>query len=532
MRRKILIINFGGDKDIVGSSALISKISSSEGVNTVSLMVMKEYHSSALILDNVEEIITIDRPAISSLFNNKIYPNHYSLNLFLDKVNYVENCNFDLIVNYSGDESASYLTGYFFSTTKICGSHYSSKGNICHTSEWSMLGEIAQEMNYLSFDKSDICAKMMDLKKVESREGYIVRERHEKTVEHSLNKLRALNRHKNKNPKIVGVYIYPEGSQSMPRRLIVDLLREIRRDKGLLPLIITGTSEEDESTAEFINERFNHSLTLVKMDVVAAPSLMKGIDALICTDSYCRDLAFSVKTKVVNISFGGSPFRGGGVVVAPADFKNEKAVGVSDVIGALRYVLDDKKTKELNVSPNVSLYRLSDECELFYEKIDQRKEGRISINRVMARNMIMLRFYSSRGFDKKFNYLLNHNSREDLEQWIRSERRMVGAVVKNILSVIRLVIQTRKERGKIKELAYKFDNLFSYEKNNGPVKIPIIFLRGGIFSIEKTDFVLEELYKTKNHMQKYNALIDDLDSFQRKRQVYRNQKRMAALANG
>ena len=102
--------------------------------------------------------------------------------------------------------------------------------------------------------------------------------------------------------------------------------------------------------------------------------------------------------------------------------------------------------------------------------------------------------------------------------------------MKNMISVIRLVLQSQKDQGKVKELAYKFDNLFSYEKVDSPVKIPIIFLRGGVFSMEKIDSALEELYKTKKHLQKYSKLIDDLDEYQRRGRFNIHKLRVSEVA--
>ena len=514
MKKRVLIINFGDHKSIVSSGELISRVNDDERYGAISMLVFEEYRSSALVLNNVEEILTIDRVSIRSLFNNKVYPKYFALNLFLDTIKRIENGNFNLIVNYSGDVAASYISGHLLSNLEIYGPHYSFKNNHCHTSDWSIVNEMAEEINFLPFCRNDTLCRMMGLKFFESNNGYVVREKHEKTVKHSLNKLRALNRHKGNDPKVVGVCVSSEKkSNSIPTKLVMDLLREIRGQKGLLPLVITGTSDEDENISRTLNERFGHSLTLVKMDVVAAPSLIKGIDILICSDTHYKSLADIVGTQVLELSFGGMPILGGmdGSIVMTSVKK------ASDIVKVVVYALGGDKSDKLHTDSDAAVYRKERSAEgTFCKKINEGEEGIASIHRIMARNAVMLRFHHSSDFDKKFHYLLQHNGRESLNRWINSERKLVAEMMKEILSVIRLVLMSQKDRGKTKELAYKFDSLFSYEKTKSPVKIPILFLRGLIFSTNKSHFVLEEIYKTKIHLQRYNLLLEELDTYQRK----------------
>ena len=549
MKKRVLFINFNDHKSIISSGSLISRIANDEKTFSISLLIFEEYRSSALALNNIEEIMTIDRDSIRSLFNSRIYPKHFSLNLFLDKIECINNGDFDLIVNYSGDTVANYLSGYLASNVEVCGSYYSYKNNLCHTNEWSIVNDIVEEVDYLSFDRNEIYGKMMDLGESKGSCSYLVREKHEKTVEHSLNKLGALNRNGGEQPKFVGVCIESgKKSKSIPVRIIMDLLREMRERKGLLPLVITGVDDEDECVAKTINERFGHSLTLVKMDIVAAPSLIKGLDALICTDTYFKYLADLVGTSVVELSFGDTALYGGpGCLIMAAisdnrrvykekegisSTKEKKYIKSSSIVKALEYVLHQDSNK-LNIGSDVAVYgREGTKNEFFCEKIDEDKEGEISIHRIMVRNTIMLRFYPSADFDKKFDYMASHNSRKSLNRWINSERSMVTSLMKDILSTIRLVLQSQKDKSKALELAHKFDSLFSYEKVESPVRIPIIFFRGVGFSMDNVDFVLKELYKTKNHVQKYSLLIEDLDAYQRKERLAVKPEKVLGIENG
>ena len=531
MKKKVLLINFGDHKSIISSGNLISRISADERFESISLLVFEEYRSSALVLSNLDEILTLDRNSIRTLFNNKIYPKYFSLNMFMEKIERVKNSHFDLVVNYSGDKVASYVSGHLLPDVEICGSYYSAKNNICHTDEWEVVNEIAEEIGCLSFDRNDIYAKMMGLKSTGGSGGYVVREKHEKTVEHSLNKLRALNQCGPEVPKIIGVCV--GAKKSMPLRLVVDFLREMRATKEFLPLVVSGTNEEDENVAKLINERFGHSLTLVKVDVVAAPSLLGGLDALICADTHFKCLADLVGTQVVQLSFGGVRMESGNngsVVMATGDNKHfyggerDPAVGKektsiksSDMVRTLAYVLNAGESARLRTDSDVAVYRRKgDGDEAFYEKINDGREGEAALHRVMARNSVMLRFYELSDFDKRLGYLLSHNSADSLNRWINSERTLIANMMKDVLSVIRLVSQSQKDKGKARELVCKLDGLFSYERADSPVRVPIVFLRGSIFSMDQVDLVLKELYKTKNHLRKYALLVEELDDFRRR----------------
>ena len=549
MKKEALFINLGDCESIVSSGQLISKIVDDERFASVSLLVLEKYRSAALVLNKIDKIITIDRALIESLFNNKIYPKHFSLNVFMEKIEYIENCNFDLIVNYSGDTVANYISGYFFSRMEICGPYCSLKNNICHADEWSVVGEIAEEMNYLPFNKNDVYGKIMGLKSAKGEGRYVVREKHERTVEHSLNKLKALNQYNGVEPVIVGVCVGAKESKIIPVKIIMDLLREMKSQKGILPLVITGTSDEDENAAKLINERFGHSLTLVKMDIVAAPSLIKGIDVLICPDNYFKRLANLVGTKTIELSFGDENAGeiGEGLLVTTSleqrnFYKNNASdticqerdfVKSSDIVKVIKYTLGNEKTNKLSIGSGAVVYEKNgSDHDFFCEKINEGREGEMSIHRVMTRNVIMLRFSNDGEFDKKIDYLFTHNSRNDLNKWINSERKLIVDLMKDILSVIRLVLQSQKDKNKTRELADKFDKLFSYEKINSPVKIPIIFLRNSIFSVDKSELILEEIYKTKSHVQKYNQLIQELDSCQRQGKLSRRRERFAGVENG
>ena len=522
------MVNLGDHESIVSSGSLISKIHEDERFGSVSLLIFEKYRSSALVLNNVEEIITIDGNSIQTLFNNKIYPKYFSLNLFMDKMNYIKNSHFGLLVNYSGDKTANYISGYFSHEVDVCGSYYSSKNILHHTDDWSMVNDIREETGCFSFDRNDIYRNMMGLNFGESDAGYVVREKHEKTVVHSLNKLRSLNRREGGEPKIVGVTVGSE-SQAIPVKFFVDLLREIRIQKEFLPLVISGTSDEDEHTAKMINERLGHSLALVKMDIVAAPSLIKGLDALICSDAPFKCLSDLVGTQIIHLSFKNESAwagRSGSIVATllcndgkgnPVD-KSKESKRSSDVVKILEYVLCGDDSDKLRMCSDISVYKKKGEGEeSFYEKINEGKEGEYSINRVMTRNVVMLRFYNPPEFDKKFHYLLSHNSGECLSRWINSERRLISRVMKEILSVIRLVLQSQKDKAKTRELACKLDSLFSYEKMDSPIRIPVIFLRGLIFSVDKVGFVLEELYKTKNHLKKIQSCRGRIGQLAKKR---------------
>ena len=526
MKKKVLLINFGEHKDIVASGGLISRISGDGRFGSISLLVFEEYHSSAFVLSNIDEVLTMDKNSIKTLLDNKIYPKYFSLNLFIEKIDRIKNNHYDLIVNYSGDKVANYISGYFFPDVEICGSYYSAKNNLCYTDDWGMVNEINEEIDCLSFDRNDIYGKMMGLGLNKGGGGYVVREKHEKTVEHSLNKLRALNQSGAKAPKIIGVCVGAEKLISL--RLVVDFIREMRTVKDFLPLVISGTNEEDENVAKLINERFGHSLTLVKMDVVAAPSLIKGIDALVCFNAYFKYLADLVGTPALQLSFGYEGMKSGnnGLVMMTKDSnrrlyggeryaslnKEKMNIKSSDMIRTLTYIFDCDDSEKLHTSPDVVIYQKKGSGGgAFYEKINDGHEGETSIHRVMTRNAIMLKFYDSSDFDKKFDYLLSHNSRESLSRWVSLERKLIANMMKDVLSVIRLVLQSQKDKGKARELACKLDDLFSYEKKNSPVRVPVIFLRGAIFSTEQVELVLKKLYSTKSHIHKYSLLVEDMD---------------------
>ena len=540
---KALIINFAGHKHIFAGHELISDLLQKNF--QPSLLIFEEFKSSAVILKGIEEIITIDRNYFQLLFSNRVYPKYLPLNIFIDKVREIEEKNFSIIINYSNCRPATYMAGHLYGKAQIWGAYYSSQNLIKYDHDWiRAYNEIVRKLPWPTYGPQEIYHKMLGTEDSQGNQGsrYIVRERHERVAKNGLNKLRNLNKYKKLAPKIIGIKIDSnKKSKSIPLETIVDLLKEMGQDKTLFPLLITGVEREERETAEMINRQFNHTLTIVEVDFFAAPSLLKNIDGLICSHEPFKFLANLVGTSVVEVSLGDAPVWGMGenlgdctitVELAQrwfyrrnidASFKQENSlIKAKDILKVLAYQLGKKKQEKVKLSPFVSAYYFEKKGgEIFGQKIDQKKEGKIGIERVMAKNVIGSIFSERNSINNNFSYILENISDKELNNWIKKEKDSIASATKDLLATIRLAIENEKDLKRAKEFVQRLDKLFSYCESGSLIKIVAIYLRSKIESIEKTDIsydlktIIKYLYQMKKHIQNYYSLVEKLSSYQR-----------------
>jgi ADP-heptose:LPS heptosyltransferase len=534
--KKVLLINLRRLGDVFSTAHLINSLSASGDVQ-VSVLTYKETAKAAENLKNVVNLFEIDRKEIISLKTNKLFSDGFALEQLFKQLSTIKNQEWDQIVNYSNDVVGAYLTSYLKPSAKeVIGVHYSPERNVITQGDWELLfNDVLPVVKYAPVHFVDCYHKMTGTLVLRDGEKLKTRTNYNESAFNQINSIRRAHQSsESSHSRVIGIQLKTaDPSKDIPEEILHGLVRLIRTNSELIPLLLIAPSDEERSAAIAFNREHNDELIVVEADLVAIASVLMNIDLLVTPDTAIKHVADLTDTPSIEVSLGHAPFLKQGSyskesliltdVISSRTFNKSEAantktnITAQDIFVTILYSLGKTKTIKPRLSQDVTLYQSSfDQMGIRYSPVAGTINTKIEIHRLMSRQLI------STMFDQGSNTSLYQDVCSiDLisaSQWIGAEKNAVTEVMKDLLGTLRALLQTTENNKSPKDFVMNLGKLISHIDSDSLVQIPVSMFKTKIESVnsrspeENLKEVEVLLYELKNDMQKILQCLKELEA--------------------
>ncbi len=346
--KKILIINLRRLGDVFSTGHIISSLqaeinkhalhknlgsnfNNEKSGTEISLLVYSESLKAAENLSGVKEIITIDRKEILTILNNKLFSNHFALEIVYERLQRLKSKNFDMVINYSNDSVAANLTSYLADTSDsklgvqrnsanstnstpnknidIKGISFSRDRSIVSKNDWEIVfNDILPTLTYSPIHFTDCYHNLIGIQPVIGGEKLVQIKKHNDTAFHYINELRN-NFDDEVHVRTVAICANASSvDKSLGINTVISLIDKMLIAENYLPLLLISPSIEDKEFARKINKEFDDKLVIVEAELRAVHSVINNCDLLVTVDTAIKHIADLSELPTIEVSLGWSPF--------------------------------------------------------------------------------------------------------------------------------------------------------------------------------------------------------------------------------
>lgn len=533
--KKILIINLRRIGDVYTTGHLLNSLARNEG-NSVSLLVYKESAKAALNLKNVSNLHVIDRKEIITLKTNKLFSDGFAIEQLFNQLQSIKNQKWDEIINYSNDMVGAYICSYLKdSADKITGVHFNENRNVVTNSDWEILfNDVLPVVKYAPMHFVDCYHKMIGITSNREGEKVITDAGHNATAFSNMNTLRKGHSVVESASKIIGIQLKTAApSKDIPEETLVELLKLIKLNNELIPVLLIAPTDEERKYAAEINSKLNNELVVIEADLQAIASVLMNIEILITPDTAIKHIADLTETPVLEISLGHAPFLKQGSysagsliltdLIVERNFNRSTAekiiktnIQAQDIMSSLIYFFAKTKSIRPRLSNDVTLYTCSfDQLGARYSVVAGTVDTQTEIHRLMSRQLINV-IYDQNESNDIYNDVIDFGINA-ATSWGTTEKTNVTNVMKDLLGTLRSLLQSQENRKSSREFVGHLGKLISHAENNSLVQIPVTMFKTKIESINAKTFeenakeVEVLLYELKSDIQKILHCIKMLE---------------------
>lgn len=529
--KKILIINLRRLGDVYSSAHLVSSLVAS-GDTKVSTLVYQESMKAAKSLKNITSIHTINRHDIITLKTNKLFADVDALSELFSSLEEVKSQEWDQVINYSNDTVGTYLTSYLQnSTNTIAGIYYDKSHRSVLNNKWSLLfNDIITGVTHSPIHFVDCYHKMCNVPvkfggtkiTTQTAVGLLTQKR--------LSLVREEQTLTGKMAKIVGIQLKTaNASKDLPVELVSDFIFLLKKNPGMVPILIIAPNDQERARAKMINENFSVQIPTIESDLATLPAILSSMDLLVTPDTAIKHIADLVNTPVLEVSLGTSPFLKQGTysensyVLTDAienrnySEENQTSITAMDVMSSVFYFFTDSKFEKPALSENVTLYTSRfDSLGVHYYPVTGTVNPKIEISRLMNRQLVSIVFQATQ-IDELYLDAKKYGQ-WTVTKWAETEKIQVTKFMRDLLSTMRTLIQNRNRKHNSMEFVQNLGKLLNHANTSELTQIPCLLFKGKLELIRGT--TIEEnsreveilLHELKSNILKVLFIINQLEA--------------------
>ncbi len=330
---KILVINLLRLGDMIMTVPVLNGLASSRKDAQIDVLTFKSVSSLQSLLPVVRRWWTIDRDQMQAGLGRADVPMLTSYSLLQEKLDAIQDEEYDLIINLTQTHFSAYIAGYLKSADRL-GLTYDTKGIPHFYSPWfRYLDERADGEVQDVFHHTDIFAHACAL-------GDQPRDWSMRSVFTAHDEIEKLNL---KNTETIALQVFTsDEKKNWSAENWRTLIKNIKHARPHVQFVALGSPAEEDKLREFIAQSGEEIIPAI-LSLDGALALLNRSQLLITGDTSIKHLANASSVKVLELSIGWSDWRRTGVY-KPDSLILRAAEGLqiqaADVLAAAASLLD------------------------------------------------------------------------------------------------------------------------------------------------------------------------------------------------
>jgi ADP-heptose:LPS heptosyltransferase len=505
--KNILIINLRRYGDIISCAHLINSIRQADPSNKVSLLIYEEFYRVTSILKQVENVYTINRKEILSLYSNDIFSDGHAVENFYTSLKNVQDRQWHQIINYSNDNVSCHLTSYLTSIGSdipYSGIKFTKDNLVAYSNQWAQIfNEIITTYPFTPIHFTDCYHYLTGYTYQKSCDVLAKSEDYETTVSNNFKQIRDGHRHIENGIKIIGLQLKTSDTKKdIPYDTLLKLIDFILDHPNYYPVLLIAPTAEERNYAESINKNFMNGLVTIESNFLASTSVISNLDLLITPDTSIKHIADLLGTPTIEVALGHAPFlKQGSVLQDNLIIRSTDGIDPQTIFNCINYYWN-KESFTIHPPAGTTIYQSQrDELGIVYVPISEQNIF-LDIDLVMSRKTLA----SIMGMDFKIPQRLFTYPLSQILEWAEEQKNAINDTTRALLGTLRSLLRIIDNSKMGEEFAQGLGKILAMAEEDYLCAIPTLLFKSKLETLAPA--------RTKDNVHQIETLLykfrDDL----------------------
>ena len=512
-----LIIACATDAEILALAPLVASLKDKNPQNDLALLTYREQQSTALLLQDVDQVYIVEDQKIKSFARNTIFSTGHAINVLWQNLLPLRQQHWDELYNFQEDEVSLALASFIPAKTKF-GLALGSDHNLDYSSTWCFSSQFTYQGCPLLHREdqirlmANITQYVAPLKINFDPDNQSLAHEHFATLRHATS---------GEDRRLVGINLATLPSNITDEHLI-KLIELLLDDGTLLPILLGNKDPAILARLKNINQKFMNTLIAIQGQSAALTAAIAELDVLITSGPEYKTL---ISPHGRTIYINSHPHRLGHAPYLPEDVVLSLQGG--DFAENVLHALKNSREKLLAAEHDYAAFQVSfsDEIGIYFQSVTKQPTGQdlgIMIGRYILGKLLHLpvtrheRIFAA--------------APEVLTDWIQQERIQILETTKTLLAALRSLLRLQDNTKMGQEFTTQLAGLLACGEEEHLASLCCTIFKNQIENIPKAakeDNIRQIetlLYQLRDHLQISLNLLREMEDHlaELKKDNYRN----------
>jgi ADP-heptose:LPS heptosyltransferase len=454
---KTLIPILSNKNDIFSASHLIGSIAKENPHTEISILTFKDLADNFSVIANISKVYSIDREFISSINDSALYSDSFALNKFFESIQECADTEWDQVINFSNDETSSYLCSMFNAKEKA-GTTISNFGSPTTANTWSTYYNfVSPQMEFDVIARNSIRHNMSCVNYITDTTKIRVNEDYAAVAASNFTKIRK-TKDTTSNANIVGISLQKSfQDKTLDFNSVVEIIETLETSDNFRAVLILSGSKEEKEFANELNYKFNNTLISINADLTASPSVLMNVDFLITTNNEHLIIADALDTKIIEVR-PETNGRENSSVVNPGNFVIFQK-DITPISNDVVLILNEEFESELPISSmhseNSTYAHIEDDYGVSMTQI----RGQIDIQQELRYHIERCYHYQLLGYpinNELIGHIKDNTNKEELNSFVAQSKDELTETVKVLLATLRSLKGVKQSKNNLNTLYHSW----------------------------------------------------------------------------
>lgn len=520
---KVLVTLLGNENDALKASHFINSLTKENPHNEIHVLTYTEYKAVTSIVANISKVHYINRSMISNTVDNQLFSDAFAINSLFESINDCLSTEWDKVINFSNDAVCSYLTS-MFEAKEILGTTISNIGSPLTSNSWATyLNFVNSQSNLHLIDNNQVRHHMANMPYYKEGTKVKVNEEYSTVAAQNFAKIRK-SKPESSNANIIGISLSPASTgEEIDFHSLYEIIDTLESSRTFKTVLLHSGSDLEVEMANELNYKFDNNLISINTDLVAYPSVVMNVDALISTRNTHLILADVLETRIIEVTPNSenitatTSINSGNFIVVQA--------GNENIVNDVNYILNQEFETDLPVSSMNSINKTYAQVEDDYGTLITQIRGDLNMQSELRYHIERCFHYQLMGYgtnEELIGHIKEHTDKNELDQFVTQVKDELTETVKVLLATLRSLKGVKQSKSNLQSFISYLDTLIMKSRTDSITSGAISLFEGYIENINATNSdenikaIETNLFDLKNDLQLLANILTGLVTDTRK----------------